>query len=153
MDAVPPVLPPGCQLQGRRTLHLDLDHVLANLGVEDSAATRVGAVAAALQTARHFGLSVAMGGDPHVPPAGHMEQAVLNLECASGTLLELVRVPGTPDEAKRLAAVTSLWIAAASALIPGETFGQVRGLRTVAWDVVRRLTGLRRPPGRRHPIT
>lgn len=86
-----------------------------------------------------------MDGDPNVPPAGRMEQAVLNLDCASATLLELARVPGVPDEARRIAATASLWIAAASALILGETTGQALALRVVAWDVVRRLTSLRRP--------
>ena len=105
----------------------------------------------ALEAARHYGLGVAMGGDPHVPPAGRMEQAVLNLECASGTLLELVRVPGVPDEAHRLAAVASVWIAAARSLIPRETAGQALRLKAVASEVVRRLPGLRRPPGRHRP--
>jgi hypothetical protein len=153
VDALPPVLPPGCRLQGRRTLDLDLDRVLAHLTIEDSVETRVGVVTMALQAARHYGLSIAMGGDPHVPPAGRLEQVVLNLDCASATLLELVRVPGVPAEAQRLAATASVWIAAASSLIPGETAGQALGLRAVAWEVVRRLTRLRRRPGRRHPAT
>jgi hypothetical protein len=153
MDLPPPVLPPGCQLQGRRTLHLDLDHILAQLGLADSSATRVDVVVMALEAARYFGLGVAMGGDPHVPPPGHMERAVLNLDCASTTLLELARVPGVPDEARRIAATASVWIAAASALIPGETAGRALGLRAIAWDVMRRLTRIGRPPGRRHPST
>jgi hypothetical protein len=153
MDTLPPLLPPGCQLQGRRTLHLDLDRVLAHLGVEESGETRVGVVVMALEAARHYGLSVAMGGDPHVPPAGRMEQAVLNLECASGTLLELVQVPGVPGEAQRLAATASPWIAAASSLIPAATVGQALRLRAVACAVARRLAGLRRSPGRRSPAT
>jgi hypothetical protein len=153
MDLLPPLLPPGCQLQGRRTLHLDLDRVFAHLGVADSSAARVDVVVMALEAARHFGLGVAMGGDPHLPPAGRLEQAVLNLDCATATLLELARVPDVPDEARRIAATVSLWISAASALIPGETAGQALGLRAVAWDVVRRLTRLGRPPGRRRPAT
>jgi hypothetical protein len=142
---------PAAISRGRRTL--DLGRVLAHLGVEESAETRVRVVAMALQAAWHYRLSVAMGGDPHVPPAGCMEQAVLNTEYASGTLRELVRVPGMPDEAQRLAASASLWIATASWLIPTETVGPALRLRAVAFEVMRRLTCLRRPPGRNRPAT
>ena len=39
MDSPPPLLPPGCRLQGRRTLHLDLDRLLAHLSASVRIAT------------------------------------------------------------------------------------------------------------------
>jgi hypothetical protein len=75
-------------------------------------------VVLALDAARYYGLSVTLGGDPRIPPAGRADQAAL--DSASGAPLELAGVPGLPDEAWRLAALASLWIAAARSLIPGQ---------------------------------
>jgi hypothetical protein len=85
-------------------------------------------VVRALDAARHYGLSVTLGGDPQNSPAGRVDQAAL--DSASGALLELAGVPGLPDEAWRLAALASLWIAAARSLIPGQA----------VVDAMRRLT-------------
>jgi hypothetical protein len=126
-DTPPPVLPPGCSLRGR-TLHLDLDLDLAWRGAEERPDSRVGDVIHALDAARYYGLSVTLGGDPQTSPARRIEQAAL--DSASGALLELAGVPGLPDEAWRLAALASLWIAAARSLIPGQA----------VLDAMRRLT-------------
>ena len=131
MDTPPPVLPPGCSLRGR-TLHLDL--ALAGLGAEERPDSRVGAVVLALDAARYHGLSVTLGGDPQVSSAGRVDPAALDR--ASGALLELSAVTGLPDEAWRLAALASLWIAAARSLIPGEA----------VLDAMRRLTADVPPP-------
>ena len=37
------LLPPGCHVQGRRTLHIDLGEALAALGLDQTPETRVGA--------------------------------------------------------------------------------------------------------------
>jgi hypothetical protein len=124
-DTPPPVLPPGCSLRGR-TLHLDLD--LARRGAEEKPDSRVGDVVRALDAARHYGLSVTLSDDPQTSAAGRVDQAAL--DSASGALLDLAGVPGLPDEAWRLAALASLWIAAARSLIPGEA----------VLDAMRRLT-------------
>jgi hypothetical protein len=122
-DTPPPVLPPGCSLRGR-TLHLDL----ASLGGEETPDSRAGAVVLALDAAGYYGLSVTLDSDPQIPPAGRADQAAL--DSASKALLELAGVPGLPDAAWRLAALASLWIAAARSLIPGQA----------VVDAMRRLT-------------
>jgi hypothetical protein len=111
-DTPPPVLPPGCSLRGR-TLHLDL----ARPGAEERPDSGVGDVVMALDAARYYGLSVTMGDDSQTSPAGRVDQAAL--DSVSGALLELAAVPGLPDKARRLAALASLWVAAARSLIPG----------------------------------
>jgi hypothetical protein len=123
MDTPPPVLPPSCSLRGR-TLHLDF----ACLAVKQRPDSPVSAVVRALDAARYYGLSVTLGGDPQTSPAGRVDQAAL--DSASGALLELAGVSGLPDEAWRLAALASLWIAAARSLIPGQA----------VLDAMRRLT-------------
>jgi hypothetical protein len=135
MDTPPPVLPPGCSLRGR-TLHLDLDP--ARPAAEEGPDSRVGDVILALDAARHYGLSVTLGGDPEAVPAGRVDQAAL--DSASGALLELAAVPGLPDEAWRLAALASLWVAAARSLIPGQA----------VLDAMRRLPADVPPPRSAH---
>jgi hypothetical protein len=135
MDTPPPVLPPGCSLRGR-TLHLDLDP--ADRVAEKRLDSHVGAVVRALDAARYYELSVTLGGDPQTSPAGRLDQPAL--DCASGALLELAGVPGLPNEAWRLAAVASLWIAAARSLIPGEA----------VLGATRRLTADLPPPRSAH---
>jgi hypothetical protein len=135
MDTPPPVLPPGCSLRGR-TLHLDLD--LARPGAEERPDSRVGDVIRALDAARYYGLSVSLGDDPQTSSAGRVDQAAL--DSASGALLELAGVPGLPDEAWRLAALASLWVAAARSLIPGQA----------VLDAMRRLPADVPPPRSAH---
>jgi hypothetical protein len=129
------VLPRGCSLRGR-TLHLDLDP--ARPGAEERPDSRVGDVVLALDAARQYGLSVTLGGDPEAVPAGRVDQAAL--DSASGALLDLAGVPGLPDEAWRLAALASLWVAAARSLIPGQA----------VLDAMRRLTANVPPPRSAH---